>query len=138
PKRPSPSAPPQAPLPQSPASVHFRHRVPSSERLTYPRLPATRYRSASSPSSTRAREFHWADPHSLGPHPLATLEKMDTLLREVRYSTRKLLRTPAFTAIVVGTLSLAIGATTAVFSIVNGILLEPLPLRDPSRVVAVS
>jgi len=63
---------------------------------------------------------------------------MDTLLREVRYSTRKLLRTPAFTTIVVGTLSLAIGATTAVFSIVNGILLEPLPLRDASRVVAVS
>ena len=65
-------------------------------------------------------------------------KEMDTLLREVRYAARKLLRTPAFTTIVVGTLSLAIGATTAVFSIVNGILLEPLPLRDASRVVAVS
>ena len=63
---------------------------------------------------------------------------MDALIRDVRYSTRKLLRTPAFTAIVIGTLSLAIGATTAVFSIVNGVLLDPLPLRDPSRVVAVT
>ena len=63
---------------------------------------------------------------------------MDTLVRDVRYSARKLMRTPGFTAIVIGTLSLAIGATTAVFSIVNGVLLEPLPLRDPSRVVAVS
>jgi len=63
---------------------------------------------------------------------------VDTILRDVRYSARKLLRTPGFTAIVVATLSLAIGATTAVFSIVNGVLLEPLPLRDPSRVVSVS
>ena len=48
------------------------------------------------------------------------------------------MRTPGFTAIVIGTLSLAIGATTAVFSIVNGVLLQPLPLREASRVVAVS
>jgi putative ABC transport system permease protein len=65
-------------------------------------------------------------------------QSMDTLLRDVRYSARKLMHTPAFTAIVVGTLALAIGATTAVFSIVNGVLLEPLPLRDPDRVVSVS
>ena len=63
---------------------------------------------------------------------------METLLRDARYSARKLLHTPAFTAIVVGTLALAIGATTAVFSIVNGVLLQPLPLRDPDRVVSVS
>jgi putative ABC transport system permease protein len=48
------------------------------------------------------------------------------------------MRTPGFTAIVIGTLSLAIGATTAVFSIVNGVLLEPLPLREGARVVSVS
>ena len=63
---------------------------------------------------------------------------MDILVRDLRYSARKLMRTPGFTAIVIGTLSLAIGATTAVFSIVNGVLLEPLPLRDASRVVSVS
>ena len=63
---------------------------------------------------------------------------MDTLIRDVRYSARKLMRTPGFTAIVIGTLSLAIGATTAVFSIVEGVLLAPLPLRDAGRVVSVS
>ena len=63
---------------------------------------------------------------------------VDILVRDLRYSARKLMRTPGFTAIVIGTLSLAIGATTAVFSIVNGVLLEPLPLRDASRVVSVS
>jgi putative ABC transport system permease protein len=63
---------------------------------------------------------------------------VDTLIRDVRYSARKLMRTPGFTAIVIGTLSLAVGATTAVFSIVNGVVLEPLPLRDADRVVAVA
>jgi putative ABC transport system permease protein len=63
---------------------------------------------------------------------------VDILVRDIRYSVRKLMRTPGFTAIVIGTLSLAIGATTAVFSIVNGVLLEGLPLRDANRVVAVS
>ena len=63
---------------------------------------------------------------------------MDTLIRDIRYSARKLGRTPGFSAIVIGTLSLAIGATTAVFSIVNGVLLEPLAIRDASRVVSVS
>jgi putative ABC transport system permease protein len=63
---------------------------------------------------------------------------MDSLVRDIRYSARKLIHTPGFTAIVVGTLALAIGATTAVFSIVNGVLLEPLPLRDAERVVSVS
>ena len=63
---------------------------------------------------------------------------MDTLLRDVRYAARKLLHTPGFTAIVIGTLALAIGATTAVFSIVNGVLLEPLALPNANRVVSVS
>ena len=82
--------------------------------------------------------------HLFHSSPLActsTLDRnthVDTLIRDIRYSARKLLRTPGFTAIVIGTLSLAIGATTAVFSIVNGVLLEPLSLRDPSRVVSVS
>ncbi|HEY4216124.1 MAG TPA: ABC transporter permease [Gemmatimonadaceae bacterium] len=62
---------------------------------------------------------------------------MDTLLRDIRYSARKLLRTPSFTVIAVATLALAIGSTTAVFSIVNGVLLKPLPFRDPESVVIV-
>ena len=59
-----------------------------------------------------------------------------SLIHEVRYAARKLSRTPGFTVVCVVTLALAIGATTAVFSIVNGVLLEPLPFRDPGQVMA--
>src|SRR3954453_20504804 len=62
---------------------------------------------------------------------------MDSLLQDVRYSLRKLIRAPAFTLVAVLTLALAIGATTAVFSLVDGVLLKSLPFRDPGRLVRV-
>jgi putative ABC transport system permease protein len=62
---------------------------------------------------------------------------MDILLQDVRYAARKLFRTPGFTTITVATLALAIGATTAVFSIINGVLLKPLPFPRPDEIVAV-
>jgi putative ABC transport system permease protein len=51
---------------------------------------------------------------------------------------RKLSRTPGFTTIAAFTLALAIGATTAIFSVIDGVLLKPLPFRDPERVVRVT
>ena len=66
-----------------------------------------------------------------------TAAMLDTLVQDVRYATRAFLKAPGFAAAVVATLALGIGASTAIFSLVNGILLQPLPLKDPARLVYV-
>lgn len=57
------------------------------------------------------------------------------LFGNLRHAWRLLRRQPAFTAVAILTLALGIGTTTAVFTIVDGVLLRPLPYRDPSRLV---
>ena len=60
---------------------------------------------------------------------------IDTVLRDARYALRALGRNPLFTVAVLATLTLAIGATTAVFSVMNAVLLRSLPVADPDRLV---
>ncbi len=62
---------------------------------------------------------------------------MESVIQDIRYGLRSLLKRPGATAVALVTLALGIGVNTAIFSAVNSVLLRPLPLKDPDRVVSI-
>jgi putative ABC transport system permease protein len=106
-------------------------------------------RQAVSPAAAK-RWFWWqtircviAPPRTALTNPLSHSDQMRptgdpfmrTFLADLRYGSRALLRTPSFALAVIAVLALGIGANTAIFSIVNAVLLRPLPLDEPDRLV---
>lgn len=69
---------------------------------------------------------------------MAMKERWVESVRDVRYAVRQLMRSPVFATVAVLTLALGIGANSAVFSVVNGVLLKPLPYRDPGELTTVT
>ena len=63
---------------------------------------------------------------------------LDEIARDVRYACRMFARTPGFTAVILTTLALGIGANTAIFGLVDALMLRLLPVRDPQQLVRVS
>lgn len=107
---------------------HLQMQADDNERLGMAPDQARRAAAVKFGSVTTARE-RWHDQRVL---PLA-----DTIGRDVRFALRGLAKAPGFTAACVVTLALAIGASTAVFSVVNAVLIRPLPYPDADRLVQV-
>jgi predicted permease len=86
---------------------------------------------------TALRQFGWAESIKETCREQRGVSWIEHLVRDARFGIRRLWKNPAFTFVAVLTLALGIGGSTAVFSLINGVILRPLPYPDPERLVMV-
>jgi putative ABC transport system permease protein len=109
-------------------------RAAMAELAGLVRFAARERRAEPLPRGVDERLYAWNPPDV---RPERKPRMLASLSQDVRYALRTLLRSPSFTAICIATMALAIGANTAIFSVVDAILLERLPFPEPERLVLV-